>query len=84
MGNGDIVTFPSGLSKSWFPFSERGFYQEEFIVGVFILALLESYMEEFIDFGFLVSVWNFDFVGGHIKSSFFVSFYSYVVWNPAY
>ena len=56
----------SKLCESWFPFYKCKFYQEEYIVYVIITVLLPSCMEEFIDFGFQVSGWNFD--KGHIKS----------------
>ena len=50
--------FLSGFFESCFPFSKYRFYQEEFIVYV-VLTLL--FCIEFIDFGFQVSIWNFDF-----------------------
>ena len=63
MCNWDIVacSFQDFLKAGF-----HGFYKEEFIVYVIILRLLRFWIEEFIDCRFQVSVWNFDFVGGHI------------------
>ena len=59
------------LFFSWFSegsslFSQNGLDLKAFIVGVIILVLLPFCVKEFIDFGFQVSIWNPDIVGGQI------------------
>ena len=53
-------------NENLFLFYLRGFYLKDFIVHVVIPTLLPFCKEEFIDFRFEISGWNFDFVGGHI------------------
>ena len=56
--------FSSWFYQSSFPFSQSELDLKEFIVGVIIPALLPFCVNEFIDFGFQVSIWNPEFVRG--------------------
>ena len=58
--------FSPWYSEILSPFSQSGLDLKEYIVDVIISAMLLFFLKEFIDFGFQVSIWNAEFVGGQI------------------
>ena len=61
-GYNDLLSF--WFSEIWSPFSQSGLDLEEFIVDVIIPVFLPFCVKQFVDFGFQVSKWNTEFVGG--------------------
>ena len=61
----NLYTVICSFLKSGFHSPSEGFCQEKFVFVV-IPTLLPFSIEEFVDFGFQISEWNFDFVRSYI------------------